>query len=422
MDPNHSEEVVAAKAQPSTESRMAYMRRLSIVFAVELRINIVTELYQRVMSPKQFYEEFGGGSIARVNYNFKKLAEHGWLRYVTNKTGGSRRGATEHFYRTTELAIFDNETWALVPYSMRVEFSWRTFKVFAKRVRDALGAGTLDARDDSHLTWVTMFLDQTGWERVISAIDGLFESLLYEQDDAKLRIAQTGEGPMVATVGLTAFESPRPLGNKRATPSLVEAPKDCPTPFPMRVSKVLSDELCVKILSEANLRDISVPMFRAEFGGDSADGLRRRFKMLKNNGWLTKVEEKIGGKRRGAVEHFYRATGPAIYSDESWANVPASIKPTYSWIVFNTLSEKFKEAILAGTFEARLDNHLTWSVLRLDQIGWEKVAGQVNSLFALILKEKDRAEERLAASDEEPITTTVALAAFESPKDGTKAP
>jgi hypothetical protein len=410
------------KALTGLKSRMAYLRRLSVVFAVELRINIVTQLNLREMSPKQFYEEFGGGSISRVDRNFKKLVEHGWLRYVRSETGGSRRGATEHFYRATELAIFDNETWALVPYSMRVALSWRTFKLFGERVREALMARTLDAREDSHLTWTTLLLDQLGWERVISAIDDLFESLFEEQSDAKLRIAHTGEKPMVATAALTAFESPQPQGAKPVTPRLVETRKESPVPFSVRVSKVINDELCVKIVSEANLREMSVPMFQAEFGGDSVDGIRRRFKMLERVGWLKQVAEKTGGKRRGAVELFYRATGPAIFSDENWAEVPSAAKPTYSWTVFKTLAEKVREAILAGTFEARLDNHLSWSVLRLDQIGWENVVAEVDAVFALMLKEKDRAEDRLADSGDEPILTTVALAAFESPQKAVKAP
>jgi hypothetical protein len=411
-----------AKLLTGTKSRMAYLRRLAVVFAVELRIKMVTELYLREMSPKQFYEEFGGGSISRVDRNFKKLVEHGWLRYIRSETGGSRRGATEHFYRATELAIFDNDTWALVPYSMRVAISWRTFKLFAERVREALKEGTLDARGDSHLTWTTMLLDQLGWERVIVAVDHLFESVFEEQDDAKLRIAHTGEEPMVATVALSVFESPRPQGDRRVSPRLVKLRKDSPVPFSVRVSKVINDELCVKIVSEANLRDVSVPMFHAENGGDSIDGIRRRFKMLERVGWLKQIDEKTGGKRRGAVELFYRATGPAIYSNESWAEVPDATKPTYSWTVFKTLAEKVKEAVLAGTFEARLDSHLSWSVLRLDQVGWENVVAQIDAMFALVTQEKDRAEDRLAASGEEPIATTVALAAFESPKKAVKAP
>jgi SOS-response transcriptional repressor LexA len=58
----------------------------------------------REMSPKQFHEEFGFGSISRVDRHLKELIEHGWIRYVRSKTGDSRRSAEERFYRATELA------------------------------------------------------------------------------------------------------------------------------------------------------------------------------------------------------------------------------------------------------------------------------------------------------------------------------
>lgn len=425
MNSKQSEGIEAgSRIWTGVKTRVEYLRRLSVVFAFDLRIKIVTELYLREMSPKQFYEEFGGGSLPRVARHFRKLADHGWLEFIRSETGGNRRGATEHFYRAPDLAVIDNETWALIPYSMRVAMSWRTFKILAERVRDALRAKTLDARADSHLSWTTMVVDQLGWERILAAIDTLFESIFTQQEEAKLRISQTGETPMVATLALAAFESPQQTGSDAAyfRPRLVEVPKDPPVPFPLRVSKVFADELSLKIVTEANLREISVPLFHAEFGGDSIKGIRRRFKTLENIGWLELVNQKTGGRRRSAVERFYRATGPAIFDHESWAEVPDSVKPTYSWTVFKLLADLVKEAIQAGTFEARLDSHLSWSVLRLDQQGWETVAAATDALLALILEEKGGAEDRITTSGAEAFTMTTALLAFESPKESVKEP
>lgn len=354
------------------------------------------------------------------------LAKNGWLRYIRSEgPGGQRRGAKEHFYRATELAVIDNETWALVPYSMRVAISWRAFRILGERVREAMKAKTLDARADSHLSWTTIVLDQLGWERVVSAIDALFSSLFEEQDDAKLRISHSGEKPMLATVGLTVFESPsRPSASKGkwGPPRLAQARKASNIPFMLRVSKAFADELCLKIIAEANLREISAPLFHAEFGGDSIEGIRRRFKKMESVGWLEHVSKKTGGRRRSAVELFYEATGPAILDNESWAEVLDSAKATYSWATFSTLADRVKEAIMAGTFEARLDNHLSWSVLRLDQEGWEKVTVAIDAFFALIFEEWEAAEVRLAESNAKPITTTVGLAAFESPGKPVKEP
>jgi hypothetical protein len=419
--------VAVAKIKARIESRFECLRRLSVVFASQLRIKIVTELYLREMSPKQFHAEFGGGSMSRVDKTFKKLAEHGWLRYIHSKgPGGSRRGATEHFYRATELAVIDEETWALVPYSMRTSISWTIFKVFAERVRHALDAKTLTARAGSHLGSTTIALDQPGWERVAAAANTLFESIFEEQDDVKIRVQGSNEKPMLATVGLVVFESPVSRvesDHERSTPLLAEVEKECPVPFPLRVSKAFADELCLKIIEEANRREISVLQFHAEFGGDTVGGIRRRFKKMEGAGWLKRVGKQTGGRRRSAVEYFYRATGPAIFAEEGWAVLPSSVKPLpAAWTTFMQLAQEVKEAILAGTFEARLDNHFTWSLLRLDREGWQKLSAAVDELLSLILKEWEAAERRMAHSGEKAITTTIALALFESPKTAIKEP
>jgi hypothetical protein len=426
MNPKSSVGVVSAAAiRNGVRSRIAYLRRLSVVFAFDLRIKIITELYLREMSPKQFYDEFGGGSLPRVARHFKTLAEHGWLELVRSETGGTRRGATEHFYRATEPAVIDNETWALVPYSMRVAMSWRTFRSLAERVRDALEAKTLEARADSHLSSTTIVIDQIGWERTLAAVDAMFESIFEQQRAAKLRLSHLEEAALPATLAFAAFESPpRQAGTGECglmPPSLVEVPEDLPVPFPLRVSKVFADDLSLKIVTEANRREISVPLFHSEFD-EPIKSVRRRFKMLERIGWLTVVNQKTGGRRRSAVELFYRATGPAILDRESWTEVPASIKPTQSWAAFEKLAELVKEAIRAGTFEARLDSHLSWSILRLDKKGWESVSAAMKDLSALILEEREKAKNRIVASGEGGFTMTTALLAFESPRESAKEP
>ena len=79
---------MTAKIWTGLESRGAYLRRLSVVYAVELRQKIVTELYMREMSPKQFHAEFGGGSLSRVTKNFERLEQTGWLRRVRTEGPG----------------------------------------------------------------------------------------------------------------------------------------------------------------------------------------------------------------------------------------------------------------------------------------------------------------------------------------------
>jgi hypothetical protein len=193
----------------SESSNEQLMLRLSKVFADPLRMKILAECNMREMSPKQFYEEFGGGSLPRVSRAFEVLVEYGWLEQIRTETGGQRRGAVEHFYRATGHAVFDDDIWPDVPESMRRLVSWRILETFTDRVREAMKAGTIDARTDRHFSWMPLDLDQQGWDGAISRVNALFHWFMKEQEEANLRMAESGEEPIPMTVALAAFESPK---------------------------------------------------------------------------------------------------------------------------------------------------------------------------------------------------------------------
>jgi len=185
------------------------MTRLAKVFSEPLRIRIVAVLNTREMSPKEFHAEFGGGSLSRVSRHFDLLAEYGWIYLTKTETGGPRRGATEHFYRATGPAVFDEEIWPELPTSMKEMVSARIFEEFAERVRAAMEADTIDARENRHLSWIPLLLDQQGWDNAIAKVDALFHWFFEEQEEANLRMAESGEKPIPTTVALAAFESPK---------------------------------------------------------------------------------------------------------------------------------------------------------------------------------------------------------------------
>jgi hypothetical protein len=411
---------VAAKLAIGIKSR-AHLRRLSVVFAVELRLKIVAELYMREMSPKQFFEEFGGGSISRVTQNFERLVETGWLRYVRSEgPGGKRRGGVERFYRSTEPAFFDAQTWALVPYSMRVASSWSLFKQIALTLRQTLESPSLDTRRKHDLSYMRLLLDHDGWERVIEAVDAQFLCIFEEQKDARLRVLSSAGELIRADVLLMAFESP--MQDRQIGPCLVESDREPLIPFSERLAPVLADDVCLQIVSELNRREMSVTQFHREFGGTTIGGIHRRFKKLETSGWLKKVNAETGGRRRGATEYFYRATRPAFADGDAWADLRDDLRGTRSWKTFECFSEKVKEAMRAGTFDARVDRYVTLSFLSLDQKGWTNVIAGINALSVFLLEEQERAEDRMAKSGEQPVLVTVGMGAFEAPKDSVKAP
>lgn len=398
------------------------LRRLADVFVVDLRMQIVTSLYKRPMSAKQFSEEFGGGSLSRAKQNFDRLAESGWLRFERKEgPGGARRGGVEHFYRSTELAFLDAKSWSLLPYSIRVTTSWCLFSRIAKRFRQVL-ARSLEEEGRKHdLEWVGLLLDQVGYERVVEALNAFFMRLFEEQENSRLRISGSGAELIRADVLLVAFESP--LESAQVDPiRLAEIDKEPLIQFTERLAPVIADDLCLRIVTELNRREMSVTQFHRELGGASKGGIRSRFKRLERAGWLKKVNEQTGGRRRGAKEHYYQATRPWMAGGGPWDDPPEPLRSNREWKKFSAFAKRVTKAMEAGTFDSRLDRSVTLSFLDLDETGWANVTAGIESLGTLVLEEQECAKARMGKSGEEPLAATVAWAAFETSAELAKEP
>jgi hypothetical protein len=397
---------VAARVESSIKSRREHLRRLSIIYRIEIRLKIVVELYRREMSPKEYFEEFGGGSVERVAQHFEYLQRHGWARPVHRGRDSKRRGPSATLYRASELPYFDAETWVLLPYSLRLAFTWSSFKATAIDLGEGIKGAFSDGRLMRDLTCTVLELDELGWERVIAALDARFESVFEEQDDAKIRAARTGEQLMRAGILHMGFESPR--SSDRLALGLADALPEPPIPFPERLAPIFADELYMQILEELNKGDMSIKKFHQEFASDSTEWVvRYRFNKLEKLAFLA-VVDKV--KKGGAYEFIYRATKPAVDS-RLWSDVPEALEKTKTWKTFEHLSALVKEAIVAGIFDIRDDRHLTWLIVNLDREGFGNVVADMEKLPALIREEVEGAKKRINAGAR-PLTMVVGLSAI----------
>jgi len=398
----------------------SYVARLGIVYADPIRLTIVTELNMREMSPPQFFREFGGGSVDMVRWHFKKLTEHGWLRKTKTAASDGTPGRPQNFYRATERAVIDTETWEALPVSVRGAFSARTLEQLGIQIGEALQVGTLDSRADRHLSWTPIVLDEQGWRERSQALADCFHAFEREQDRAKLRLQANGEIPLLMTVALAGFESPRiPDSESPAAPpeseTGVAGSLHSPLPLTMRLAKVFADPLNLKILTELNLAPSSATQLKQTIGGSSVYAFDRRCKMLCELGWAVKVDSKTGGRRRGAKEIFYRATGPAYFETSVWKELSHGARCGMSGKTLQQFEEKVVEAIHAGTFDKRHDRHLSWMPLSVDERGWNRVIALLDRFFDELFPTQKAAKERLADTGEAGIVATYFLAGFESP-------
>lgn len=398
------------------------LRRLSVVFEVALRMKIVLELYIREMSAIQFYEEFGGGTLSRVSQNFTRLAEEGWLRYIHSEgPGGNRRGGVEHFFRATEMPFIDRESWALVPFSVRAISTWDFLKQVMPRLLADMEASASGATYLRELTCDTILLDEEGWERVAAAVTSQFGLLFEEQEDARRRAIHSSEKLIRADVFLIAFESLGSVTQRALVDQFVEHRREPLIPITERLAPILRDDLSLEIVGESNMQEISVTQFHREVGGATRPVIGRRFKGLEGGCWMAKSKKLTGGRRRGASEQFFRATKPSIRDHDFGADALRRIVGKDAWRAFESLCELAKESLTAGTFDMRTDRCLSWSLIRLDRLGWENVIASIESLYQSIVEEQTAAKQRMAKSGETPIKMTVGLGAFEALKETIKA-
>ncbi len=122
--------------------------------------------------------------------------------------------------------------------------------------------------------------------------------------------------------------------------------------------------------------------------------------------------------RRGAVEHYYRATARVFLDDEEWRRLPASVRPALSATLMQDLVDDAAGALSAGTFDARDDRHFSWTPMIVDEEGWSDVNAVLRSALDRILEIQSASATRLAGTGRPGIKMSVATMAFETPAAG----
>ena len=186
-------------------------------------------------------------------------------------------------------------------------------------------------------------------------------------------------------------------------------------PLLLRVSKVFADPLRVKILSECQMRPVSPQGFFEEFGEVSLDRISRAFDVLVQYDWIGRVGADSGQGSSDTAEYLYRAVDIAIVDDATMEEASGPMRRLVSMTVFESLADRVKEAVDAGTFEVRADS-TSHGRRRARPAGMEQGHREGRCSFLLSSKEQEDANARMAESGEEPIPMTVALLGFESPK------
>ncbi|HEV2857310.1 MAG TPA: hypothetical protein VGW80_02775 [Solirubrobacterales bacterium] len=120
-------------------------------------------------------------------------------------------------------------------------------------------------------------------------------------------------------------------------------------------------------------------------------------------------------QRRGATEHFYRATRRQFLSDDQWAQMPASLRPGMAAAVLKSIFEDIEAASKAGTLEEVDELHISRTPMVLDKQGWSDVADLLNGSLDRLLEIQTESTTRLGESKEDGTLSRVHLLHFKSP-------
>lgn len=179
-------------------------QQLAKALAHPLRVRILSELHKGISSPNQLAQKLGE-PLGNVSYHVKTLLEYDCVELVKTEP---RRGAVEHFYRATERAFFSDSDWAKIPASARKGISGVLLESIGEGATQAMVAGTIEKRTDSHLSDTPLLLDEKGWKELNKVLADALNRGLEIQEEAASRLAKDKAEGFTTKLAIMHFEVP----------------------------------------------------------------------------------------------------------------------------------------------------------------------------------------------------------------------
>ncbi|MGN6588339.1 MAG: ArsR/SmtB family transcription factor [Solirubrobacterales bacterium] len=180
------------------------------------------------------------------------------------------------------------------------------------------------------------------------------------------------------------------------------------------VAKAFAHPLRVQILIILNEK-VASPNMLAQQLGESLNLVAYHVRVLEKYDCIELVDTK---QRRGATEHFYRATRRQFLADSEWSRLPESLRPGLSSAVLKSAFDDVDEALEMGTFDEIKDRHLSRTSLVVDKKGWEDTVSLLTGTLNQLLEIQAESNERLSKGKEQGMLSKVVMMHFKSPTAG----
>lgn len=179
-----------------------------------------------------------------------------------------------------------------------------------------------------------------------------------------------------------------------------------------RMVKALAHPLRVKILEILTER-IASPNRLSDDLDAGLSHVAYHTRALDRYGCLELVDT---AKRRGATEHFYKASPNSFIGDRVWRRVPRALLGGVSGATLQSFMDRAVAALEAGTIDGREDTTLYWMPVQLDEQGWEEVTATMEETVNKVLTAEAESRQRIARrKGHGAISAIVGVASFETP-------
>lgn len=175
-----------------------------------MRLDALRLLNERVQASPSEIAEALGVDIGGLAYHVRVLKECDCIELVET---AQRRGATEHFYRATKKAYVSRDLAQMLPKSMREGISAEMITAIFERIGEALDAGTFDAREERHVSWMPLTLDEQGWQAFVELKAKQLDLEMEIESESLERLAKSSAPEIKATTISMFFEMPAAPGS-----------------------------------------------------------------------------------------------------------------------------------------------------------------------------------------------------------------
>lgn len=173
--------------------------RLIKAMSHPFRAQALIVLSQRVASPNELANELDE-NLERAAYHIRVLRELECIELVDTRP---RRGATEHFYRSSEPSVLWGDHWGAVPLPVRESTASYILTTIFTDATASFNAGKFEGHPERHLSRTPMLLDQQGWEDLNALQDESLERTLEIRSESANRIAEGTSSFHVESAQLT---------------------------------------------------------------------------------------------------------------------------------------------------------------------------------------------------------------------------